>query len=289
MRRRVGSAQWHAQRCAAFFRWRYGPVRREGRAHGLSQPLIVSLTSFPPRFPTVSLTLKCLLSQSIKADEVVLWIGHEDKSKLTDNILSLRASGLSIRFCDDIKSYKKIIPATEAYPGSTIVTADDDIYYRPTWLEELVSGWSGDAKEVVCHRAHKIRFDDCGYPLPYLDWDFDTRYLLRSPEILPTGAGGVLYPPGIFDSRVTDRDSFMSLCPSADDVWLYWMMRINGGTARRLGPFRLANWPGSQQVSLWSENQNGRNDDAITRMVERFGFPPHVALSESSVPVSVER
>ncbi|MFZ0393027.1 MAG: hypothetical protein WCF17_01350 [Terracidiphilus sp.] len=287
-RRKIISAQWHAERHAAYVRWRYGPIRREGKPHGLDKPLIVSLTSFPTRFDALPLTLKCLLSQSIKADEVMLWIAHEDESRLTKEILSMQARGLSIRFCDDMKSFKKIIPAIKAYPGCYIVTADDDVYYRPTWLEELISAWDGDKSEVVCHRAHRIRFDACGNPLPYQDWEFETSSAQRSPAIFPTGGGGVLYPPGIFDPRVTEEALFTTLCPTADDIWLYWMVRLNGGTARTLGKSRLVNWPNTQNVNLWSDNLNGRNDDAIVRMIEHFGFPSDgVASSERfSVPAA---
>lgn len=283
MPHRLRSAWWHVERCTTYLRWRFGSVRRGGDPHGLDKPLIVSLTSFPPRFKTLPLTLKCLLSQSIRADAVVLWIASEDESRLTDDILSLRDNGLSIRICAEIKSYKKIIPSIEAYPGSFIVTADDDVYYRPTWLEELISAWTGEKSEVICHRAHRICVDAGRNPLPYQDWDFDTSSAQRSPAIFPTGAGGVLYPPGIFDPRVTDKTLFTTLCPTADDIWLYWMMRLNGGTARRLGPFRLMNWPGSQHVSLWSDNLNGRNDHAIARMIERFGLPLNGAASNEPV------
>lgn len=285
-RQKIRGAQWHAERHAAYFRWRFGPVRRGGNPHELDQPLIVSLTSFPPRFKVLPLTLKCLLSQSIKADEVVLWIAHEDESKLSKEVLSLQSSGLSIRFCDDLKSFKKAIPAIEAYPGSYIVTADDDIYYRSDWLGELIAAWNGDRSEVVCHRAHKVRFDSCGNPLPYLEWEFETGSVERSAEVFPTGAGGVLYPPGIFDPRVTDRTLFMTLCPTADDIWLYWMMRLNGGTARGLGKSRLINWPDSQSGALWCENLNGRNDDAITRIIDRFGLPRSVEPAFSDAGVS---
>jgi len=279
MRHRLKTARWRAELYATYLRWRFGPVRRGGKPHVLDKPLIVSLTSFPPRYKTLPLTLKCLLSQTLKADAVVLWIAHEDASSLTNGILSLRPSGLEIRLCDDVKSYKKIIPSIEAFPDSYIATADDDVYYRSTWLEELVSARTGDKNEVVCHRAHKISFDACGKPLPYQEWDFDTSSVQRSPAIFPTGGGGVLYPPGIFDPQVTDKTLFTSLCPTADDIWLYWMMRLKGGTARRLGPFRMMDWPGSQHVALWAVNLSGANDYAIARMIEHFGFPPDQPVS----------
>ncbi len=104
------------------------PMRRKGKAHGLPSPLIISLTSYPARFGKLHLTLKCLLSQSMAADKVVLWIAHQDKAALTPAILNLQKVGLQIGYCDDLRSYKKIIPTRQNYPDSFIVTADDDLY-----------------------------------------------------------------------------------------------------------------------------------------------------------------
>lgn len=51
------------------------------KRHGLSVPLIVSLTSYSLRFKKLHLTLKCLLNQSIEPDKIILWISYDDKEK----------------------------------------------------------------------------------------------------------------------------------------------------------------------------------------------------------------
>ncbi len=45
--------------------------------------------------------------------------------------------GLTIDWCEDIKSYKKLIPTLKKYPDAIIVTADDDLIYDNKWLEQL--------------------------------------------------------------------------------------------------------------------------------------------------------
>lgn len=238
--------------------------------------MIVSLTSFPSRFATLPLTLKCLLSQTMLPDEVVLWIAHEDRSKLTTDIMDLQSYGLVIRFCSDIKSFKKIIPSLSAYPDCYIVTADDDISYSLNWLERLILEYNGDRSEVLCHRAHKIRLNHAGLPLRYREWEWETHCQLRSPLIFPTSGAGALYPPNIFDGRVLDIDAFRTLCPKTDDVWLYWMVRLNGGRARKVGKqHRLVQWPGSQDIALWRANVVGSagNDASIAAMIRYYGFP----------------
>jgi len=87
--------------------------RPAAKPHGLQSPLIISLTSYPARFSKLPLTLKCLLSQNMAADRIILWIAHQDKSALTPAILELQNAGLEIEYCDNLRSYKKIIPTLQ--------------------------------------------------------------------------------------------------------------------------------------------------------------------------------
>jgi len=136
-------------------------------AHNLPRPLIVSLTSYPPRFKTLDLTLRCLLAQSIRADQTILWIAHQDRQAITDEIRVLESKGLTIRYCDDVRSHKKYAYAFREFPDCFVVTADDDAYYWPNWLAELVDGHSPGARDFACLRAHKIICSEDGAPRAY--------------------------------------------------------------------------------------------------------------------------
>src|SRR5262245_38312569 len=82
-------------------RWR----RRGAQApHALPAPLIVSLTSYPPRFHALASSLKCLLMQSVKPDLVVLWLAPADLNLLPARILALQRAGLCIETCPDTGS-----------------------------------------------------------------------------------------------------------------------------------------------------------------------------------------
>jgi len=246
------------------------------KQHSLPSELIVSLTSYPNRFSTLHLTLACLFNQTIVPDRVILWIAYEDKKFLTKEIVSFQKLGLEIKFCDDLGPYKKIIPTLRTNPDSFIVTADDDVYYWQTWLEELVETWDQHKNCVIAHRAHRIRRDRHQNLLPYADWNLNFSDNLEPSDLnFPTGIGGVLYPPDVFCSEVTDEDQFMKLCPHGDDIWLYWMYRMNGFKVKMTGENRIfINWPESQKEALWKENlNNGRNDKQIQNMVNKYSFP----------------
>jgi hypothetical protein len=217
-----------------------------------------------------------LLNQSVAPDKVLLWIAISDFDSLPREVLALTAYGLQIEVCEDLKSYNKIIPALAKFNDAYIATADDDVFYWRSWLKELVGAVRPAIKEVVCHRAHRIRLAANGLPLPYLRWAWNTRRRIAHPLNFPTGHAGVLYPPGIFHADVMNVDQIKALCPTADDVWLFWMASRGGASFRKVGRRRaMVTWLGSQERNLYEQNiSQGGNDSQIQRMIRTYGFPP---------------
>lgn len=261
-------------------RW---PLRGKGRPHGLPDDLIVSLTSYPQRFPTLHLTLRCLLSQTIVPDRVILWVTAEDAARLPASVTDLKTQGLEIRFCRDIRSYKKIVPALLAFPTAYIVTADDDVYYASRWLEQLVE--RAGERVIVCHRGHSVAFDDAGRLEPYSKWLFDVAE--TAGMLFPTGVGGVLYGPKSLSPESVDEELFTTLCPEGDDIWLFWMGRRVGSTyIKTSNRWTEFSWKGSQASALFLTNVgDGKNDVQINKIASHFGLPTTNGLS----PEQLER
>lgn len=247
------------------------------RPHNLNGKLMVSLTTYPSRFSQAQYTIRCLLNQTVAPDEIILWIAHDDWRSLTSDLLDLRSLGLTISECDDLRSYKKIIPTLQLGSEAYIVTADDDTYYWPTWLEELVSAAGRNPNSVMCHRAHFLGLTPDNHIAPYESWEKNTRRQ-GSPRIFPTGMAGVLYPPGAFASDVTNAALFRELCPTADDIWLYWMACLKGTAVCNLASRRhYWQWPGSQRSALHHGNITLKgNDRQISAIVARYGIPRSV-------------
>lgn len=259
-------------RIKLFIRWRCRRFLKPQNLN-LSCSLIVSLTSFPPRFDKLHLTIKSLLTQSVKADRVLLWIAYDDKALIGKNVLELEKAGLEIRFCEDIKSFKKIIPTLEEFPDSVIVTADDDVYYWRDWLQELVDAYKNNPGKIIAHRLHRIKTDQFGRFYPYSKWEKKIKDSQRSPLNFATGIGGVLYPPGCFHPDVKKSDLFMTLCPRADDVWLYWMVVMNRGIEIFSGTSKKTiNWPGTKESGLSITNKL-ENDKQIKAAFDYYGSP----------------
>jgi hypothetical protein len=237
--------------------------------------LIISLTSYPPRFPMLHYTLRSLLEQEIRPDRTILWIAEQDRTKLPRQVRALRARGLEIRFSPDVRSYKKLVFALQAFPEAFIVTADDDILYPPDWLGALVDGHDPRDPCVVCRRAHRIEFGADQFE-PYLAWELNADDGLggrASVDLLAVGAGGVLYPPGTLHADVTRADLFMQLAPHGDDLWFWWMGRRSGTKTKRVGqPLEYRYVTGTQATALWAENSVGGNDRQLAALVSAFGY-----------------
>ncbi len=246
------------------------------RPHGLPGELIVSLTSYPARFGTLHLTLRSLLAQSAKPDRLLVWVAHDDMPFVPQTVRALEQFGLEVRSCDDMRSFMKLVPTIDAFPDAFIATADDDIHYPREWLAALIDGACQVDPAIVSHRAHRPLRKACGARAPYRQWRFDVQDAgarATCSDIMPTGVGGVLYPPGSLHPMVTDRSAFERLCPHGDDLWFYWCARMAGTRFRKVGGrLRLIDWPTSQTSSLWAANKRGRNDDMIQALEAEFGI-----------------
>ena len=210
-----------------------------------SPELIVSLTSYPERIEQVCYTLHSLLNQSIHPDKIELWLSEEEFSKtykFPDNLLILQDCGIEICWTkSNIRSYKKIIPCIKKHPEAIIVTADDDIYYHNNWLKDLYNTWqtSKELHIIPCYRMHKILLEN-NFPLPYEYWLHVIQNNKPNIRHLPTGCGGVLYPPHCFYLDITREDIFLKLAPTADDLWLWAMTSLNGWHAVSVSSYNIS-------------------------------------------------
>jgi protein O-GlcNAc transferase len=255
-------------------RLKFKPVK--SKPHCLPNPLIISLTSYPPRFNKLHLTLQCLLNQRTAPDLIVLWVSEKDSSLITKKVLDLRnRTGFEIRTCPDLGPGTKILPALKEYKDCFIVTADDDIYYGPNWLRNLVDDWNDNEKIIIANRVHRIILKPNGLPMNYEHWQFDINGYETGVLNFATGVGGVLYPPNCFHYEVTNFQSYLVNCHRQDDVWLYWMSIKNGFTVRKCkNSSRLIAWLGTDATGLYINNfrPNG-NNAAIERMIKAYGLP----------------
>lgn len=238
--------------------------------------IVASITSYPARFRSLHLTLKSIILQNAPADKILLWIAYQDQSQLPKNVVNLAKKGLiEILFTEDTRSYKKIIPSLSNYPDATIVTFDDDVFYPKNTLQKLVELSRLYPNRVIANRTHQVTCNQHEIIDPYRSWIKNTSNPKQPQVNFQTGIGGVLYPPRSLSCQVLKQELFTELAPHGDDIWLYWMMRLNGNVALQTeNTFEFYHWPFSQKTALYKQNvrQDG-NDIQIRAMLEHFGNP----------------
>lgn len=191
--------------------------------------IIVSLTTYGKRIHDVAFTIESIMQQSMKPNKIVLWLDYSfQNQQLPQSLINQQKRGLEIFYCEDMRSYKKIIPSLLQYPNDAIITIDDDVLYDYDLLEHLIVAYLHSPTTIHSCRMHQMRFDENGVLLPYNRWNLLCPELGASNLNFATGVGGILYPPHCFDDEVLNKSAFMGICKFADDVWLKAMALRNG-------------------------------------------------------------
>ncbi|MGB4079367.1 MAG: glycosyltransferase family A protein [Prolixibacteraceae bacterium] len=242
-----------------------------------SPKLIVTLTSYPPRIKTLHLSIKTLLNQTVKPDILILWLAKSQFPRMEEDLprklLRLRKYGLTINWCEDLKSYKKLIPALQLFPDDILVTADDDLFYPKDWLGKLYNAYVKDNSKIYCHRMHRILFSEHKEILPYRQWDFCSQNNSVSCLNFITTGGGAIYPPRSFHPDVLKHELFQDLAPHADDIW-FWAMAVLNDTKIQLVEGNYSD-PiivyGSQKKHLGELNYvHGGNDKQLNQILNHY-------------------
>lgn len=216
--------------------------------------LIVSLTTYGKYIYDVCLAVESLLEQTVKPQKVILWISDEFADDDIPQILRMQEQrGLEIRKTKDIRSYKKLIPALKEFPSKPIITFDDDCIYPYDAVESLYRAYKRNADFIYFRVGRQLGLESKNTFRPYNT--AEKKYLPEpSPLNFPVGCGGVLYPPGCFDSEVFNEAVFTEICPCADDIWFKAMALKNGFLSRGVYVRKAA----YIDTDIFFENQSGR-------------------------------
>lgn len=191
------------------------------------QQVIVSLTSFPAAISYAIQAIQSILKGSVLPDKIVLYLTFAQfKEKgIPQTLLDLSESNPLFEIRDynqDIRSYRKLIPALLDFPDAIIVTIDDDVTYHKNMLRDLLRLHTQFPKAVLAHRAKKIK-PGC----PYKQWrkyrwyHFLFKKIHRDYLNIQTGVGGVLYPPRSLKAEMLNTELFTQMAPTTDDIW-FW-------------------------------------------------------------------
>lgn len=190
--------------------------------------VIVSLTSYGRRVGACAhVAITSMMRQSFPPDKIILWLAKaefESPEALPRPIKRLMDDGLEVRFIEDMRSYKKLLPALKEYPDDWVVTIDDDCYYprevmKTSYEKMLETG----GRSILTGQPYKVAFSANGTLLPYRQW----------PQHAPDGnfclgASMIWFRADLLHPDATRYDIAVRLAPIADDVWDFFMATLGG-------------------------------------------------------------
>lgn len=234
-------------------------------------PVIVSLTSYGPRIANAHYAVHSLLSQTVKPDHVILWLTYGEP--ITQQLADLCKRGLEIKYCDDLKSFKKIIPALQTFPNSIIVTADDDLIYKPKWLKKLYLSYLKESGAIWCHRSYSLDLKEHDSLSPFRQRTKNRRATDAHGLIFLCSGAGILFPPDSLPTEVLNISMFKKLCFSCDDTWLTSMALLNNMECKVVPKpyYDIITVTKSQTSSLWRTNSS-KQDEIIKAVFTHYNL-----------------
>ena len=186
--------------------------------------VIVSMTTFPARISYVHLSIKSLLSQTVKPGKIILWIAKEQfrDVEIPVHLQKLCEYGLEIRYCEeDLLAHKKYYYAMCEFPDHIIVTYDDDIIYPEDSLEKLLRMHDRHPNAIICNRGREIKVEN-GEVMPYRYWKVSGHVPAGKPcyGVMASTGAGTLYPPHCMPEETFDVEKIRQLALTADDLWM---------------------------------------------------------------------
>jgi hypothetical protein len=235
----------------------------------------VSLTSFPARINEVSCTIETIFCQTVKPDIINLWLSIDQfPDKKIPELLELQKKrGLTIFFVDDdLRSHKKYYYAFKNQTNNLVITFDDDVYYPTNTIESLISAHKHFPNYIICNRGHKIIIKN-NTITNYKCWNHNFNSNKPSYLAVPTGVGGVLYPPNSYHQDIFDIHTFKRICFFADDLWLkiHTLRKKTKVLSLRTYPRDFINVGQSQNFKLVQHNAlEGGNDLQLQNLLKHY-------------------
>ena len=220
-----------------------------------TKPIIVTLTTIPPRFPNLLRKLASLERQTVKPDQVEIYIPRKYRRFPDADIQlpKLPSWASVVQIEEDMGPATKILPAAKKWRGEDVdlLLCDDDRIEDPQWISRFALARQERPKDIICEVAWNVdeRFGwthktqdlpraklakNRGRTLDYKLKKLLTLGLYQPPfQMYETsgysdifmGVHGALVPPQAFHE---DAWTIPDIVWTVDDVWLSGMAKANG-------------------------------------------------------------
>lgn len=250
--------------------------------HGLhrigkrKKQIILTMATYPPRFPGLHICLKSLLRQTVKPDKILVWLDADvRREQFTKEMLEAEKYGVEYRWVahSDLAPHKKYFQVMQDFPEAIIITADDDVVYPPFLIATLLKAYKKNPGAVCARRVRRMTYDGSGNLRPYSEWEVEYSESTKPRfDLFAVGVGGILYPPHILPAETFHIDKFRTMCPRQDDIWLK-TMEMKNSVPVAWAKCWLPHPPhiaGSQEISLFSSNCTVSGNDERLAVMQRY-------------------
>ena len=261
--------------------FKYSRKENKREKNNRNKRIIVSLTSFPKRINNVWLVIECLKRQTIPPDKIILWLSKsqfQNINLLPSSLLTRRSELFEIRLMEgDLRSHKKYCYAFKEFPNDYVITVDDDIFYPPYMIEELLKGRDNNPNSIIGRYCLVMKYNEDNSLKPYNEWDED--YDIELPNSFFGSGGGTMFVPAELYEDTTNTELACSITPLADDVWLNAMVRLAGKkveiiTKELLLPILTKNDERLTQVNVYGSQNDQQLRAVIDYYVKNKGVNP---------------
>lgn len=236
----------------------------------MSSSLPISLTSISSRLHLLPKTLKSLLTQTLKPEAIHLWLSKEafgidtGCKSIPQELQTMieREPLLHLHWTENIGSFRKLLPFAKLYPNTPVLVVDDDTLYESTFVETAYTLWKKN-QCCIAFRASIMLLDE-----PYMSWLNGAGE--KSIYLFPKGNGGIVYHTSWFqDLRIHDANTFLKLCPTADDIW-FSVWRMKQGIPCYCAPKCLIEKTMDTSCNLFQTNES--KNDILLQNVYKYIF-----------------
>ena len=200
----------------------------------VSMKTIISLTTISSRIDSLRFVLYALTNQSLMPD--VIYVNISSESYMSDDGIKkipewaeeFTKKAVVFNFVENIGPYRKLNPILEIIgEDDLLIVCDDDVIYGHQWLESLVGSAKANPNSIVCARARMITKGIFGRTKSYIFWNHAVENNSQE-ELLPVGAGGVVYRKRLIDFEFIKNKVFKRIAPLQDDLWYRHASLITG-------------------------------------------------------------
>lgn len=226
------------------------------------------------------MVVECMKRQTYLPEKIILWLSKDQfptDGSIPQSLWSRVDELFEIRMVDgDIKSHKKYYYAANEYLDKYLLLIDDDIFYPTDMVEKVIKAQEEYPDAVICRYGYKKTYDSNCILKSYNDWIPVYKDYIGKDFFFGSG-GGTLIMPQLLYHDLINRDLFMKLTPTADDVWLNAMANLSGVNIIKISsgllcPIAQKNCERLSNINLGNLQNDTQIDNVGSYYQERFVF-----------------